>query len=152
MRAAVLLQSWTGSAGSGRDEMERARRGHSGHAGCAVRRCGVYSSERAGRRGAGGAATSSCMPLIVQLQSELHERGVCAGTSTRMKSWPLCHHARGTHAMNTQICALSSLFVTAERASTGVSVHQCNQAQGSRISKQPGIDGRHGARAAYDRA
>ena len=116
MRAAVLLQSWTGSAGSGRDEMERARRGHSGHAGCAVRRCGVYSSERAGRRGAGGAATSSCMPLIVQLQSE---RGVCAGTSTRMKSWPLCLHARGTHAMNTQICALLSLFVTAERASTG---------------------------------
>ena len=26
------------------------------------------------------------------------------------------------------------------------------KAQGSRISKQPGIDGRHGARAAYDRA
>ena len=109
-----LLQSWTGSAGSGRDEMERARRGHSGHAGCAVRHCGVYSSERAGHRGAGGAATSSCMPLIVQLQSE---RGVCAGTSTRMKSWPLCLHARGTHAMNTQICALLSLFVTAERGS-----------------------------------
>ena len=131
-----MLQSWTGSAGSGRDEMERARRGHSGHAGCAVRRCGVYSSERAGRRGAGGSATSSCMPLIVQPQSE---RGVCAGTSTRMKSWPLCLHARGTHAMNTQICALLSLFVTAERASTGVSVHQCNQAQVSWISKQPGI-------------
>ena len=111
--------------GQGGMRWTRARRGHSGHAGCAVRRCGVYSSERAGRRGAGGAATSSCMPLIVQLQSE---RGVCAGTSTRMKSWPLCHHARGTHAMNTQICALSSLFVTAERASTGVSVHQCNQA------------------------
>ena len=146
MRAAVLLQSWTGSAGSGRDEMERARRGHSGHAGCAVRRCGVYSSERAGCRGAGGAATSSCMPLIVQPQSE---RGVCAGTSTRMKSWPLCLHARGTHAMNTQICALLSLLVTAERASTGVSVHQCNQAQVSWISKQPGIDGRYGAREAY---
>ena len=86
------------------------------------------------------------MPLIVQLQSE---RGVCAGTSTRMKSWPLCLHARGTHAMNTQICALLSLFVTAERESTGVSVHQCNQAQVSWISKQPGFDGRYGARAAY---
>ena len=66
-----------------------------------------------------------------------------------MKSWPLCLHARGTHAMNTQICALLSLFVTAERASTGVSVHQCNQAQVSWISKQPGIDGRYGARVAY---
>ena len=111
--------------GQGGMRWTRARRGHSGHAGCAVRRCGVYSSDRPGCRGAGGAATSSCMPLIVQPQSE---RGVCAGTSTRMKSWPLCLHARGTHAMNTQICALSSLFVTAERASTGVSVHQCNPA------------------------
>ena len=132
--------------GQGGMRWTRARRGHSGHAGCAVRHCGVYSSERAGRRGAGGAATSSCMPLIVQLQSE---RGVCAGTSTRMKSWPLCLHARGTHAMITQICALLSLLVTAECASTGVSVHQCNQAQVSWISKQPGIDGRYGARAAY---
>ena len=132
--------------GQGGMRWTRARRGHSGHAGCAVRRCGVYSSDRAGCRGAGGAATSSCMPLIVQPQSE---RGVCAGTSTRMKSWPLCLHARGTHAMNTQICALLSLLVTAERASTGVSVHQCNQAQVSWISKQPGIDGRYGARAAY---
>ena len=41
---------------------------------------------------------------------------------------PLSGPGRGTHAMNTQICALSSLFVTAERASTGVSVHQCNDA------------------------
>jgi len=92
--------------GQGGMRWTRARRGHSGHAGCAVRRCGVYSSDRPGCRGAGGAATSSCMPLIVQPQSE---RGVCAGTSTRMKSWPLCLHARGTHAMNTQICALLSL-------------------------------------------
>ena len=102
------------------------------------------------RPAAGGAATSCvAVACLSSCSGKASVCGMCAGTSTRMKSWPLCLHARGTHAMNTQICALLSLFVTAERASTGVSVHQCNQAQVSWISKQPGIDGRYGARAAY---
>ena len=86
MQTAVLLQIWTsskrallGPVRSGRDEMDKGtERGSdrvSGHTGCAVRRCGVYSSARAGREALVALRAAFARPALA-----LSERGVCAGT------------------------------------------------------------------------